>query len=279
LAIVLAISGRQPLEFDAESITVGSDPAGTIALTDDDRIKPRHAVIRRVAGRWLVEAREGDSIQVGNSEPARLHWLNAGDVIHLVENGPKITFQPSRQEPVASAAPLVPVAPAPLEASFPLSTQVSPIERKDLPPLFDSLYEPIAKPKVTPIASPQVSPNRETREVAPSQQSEKRKRRENAPRPTKIKPVEIADQNPEPVIEVLSTHALPRLQGEGASFSRSGTTSDATFGWVVIWVAVGLGALLVGTIIWFVSFPAPANGDERMSPVPASRQIEGRASA
>ena len=56
MAIALAISGKPLLEVDTELITIGSDPSGIVALTGDDRIKPRHAVIRRVAGRWLVRS-------------------------------------------------------------------------------------------------------------------------------------------------------------------------------------------------------------------------------
>jgi hypothetical protein len=263
MAIALAISGKPVLEVDAETITIGSDPAGTIALTDDDRVKPRHAVIRRVAGRWLVEASEGDSIQVGDSEPARVHWLNAGDVIHLIENGPEITFQPPRQEGAASVVPLIPAAPTPLAAP------IGPAAKMDLPPLFDSLFEPIAKTGVTPIPPPRVPALWETPAVSPSRQPDARKRRENGPSPKKIKPVEIAGLNPQPVAEELSVRPLPRLQREGASLSRSRTTSEATFGWVFIWVAVGLGALLVVAVIWFGS--GAANGDDHMPQIPATR--------
>ena len=73
-------------------------------------IQPRHAVIRRVAGRCAgsVEVREAETIQVGESEPARVHWLNAGDVIRLVENGPEITFQPSSAKPAAPPPSSIP---------------------------------------------------------------------------------------------------------------------------------------------------------------------------
>jgi hypothetical protein len=59
MPITLAISGKPPVEVDAESITIGSDPAGMIALPGDGRIKPRHALIRRVAGAgWSRPAKQ-----------------------------------------------------------------------------------------------------------------------------------------------------------------------------------------------------------------------------
>jgi hypothetical protein len=76
----------------------------------------------------------------------------------------------------------------------------------------------------------------------------------------------------------MNTRALPRFQDEGAALTRSGTASDATFGWVLIWVVVGLGVLLVGAIIWFVSFPSSDESDERAVPAPATRIYENRGS-
>ncbi len=105
MSITLAISGKPPIEIDVEPITIGSDPAETVAFAGDPRVKLRHAVIRRVAGRWLVEVREAESIQVGSAAPARLHWLNPGDVIRLVDGGPEITFQPAGASPKPFAAP------------------------------------------------------------------------------------------------------------------------------------------------------------------------------
>ena len=73
MAIMLAISGRPPFAVDADTITIGTEPGSTIAFPGDERIKPRHAQIRRVVGRWMVEAREVESLQVGTAAPARVH--------------------------------------------------------------------------------------------------------------------------------------------------------------------------------------------------------------
>jgi hypothetical protein len=141
MPIILAIPGKPPLEVDAELISIGSDPAGAVVLSGDDRIKPRHAVIRRVAGRWLVEAREADSIQVGNAPPGRVHWLSPGDVIRLTERGTEITFQPPPASPAraaASARPQVetgaPAAAVRAMPAEPLPQVVPPLRATAAPP-------------------------------------------------------------------------------------------------------------------------------------------------
>ena len=98
MAITLAITGRPAIEIDVENITIGSDRNCTVAI-DDSTVMPRHAVIRKIAGRWLIEVREAPAIFVGgpfgHTESKRLHWLIPGDQIRLTDNGPVITFEPS----------------------------------------------------------------------------------------------------------------------------------------------------------------------------------------
>ena len=106
MPIKLAISGRPAIEIDVENITIGSDRSCTVAF-DDSTVMPRHAVIRKIAGRWLIEVREAPAVFIGgpfgHTEPKRLHWLVPGDQIHLTENGPAMTFEP----PNSSAVPVV----------------------------------------------------------------------------------------------------------------------------------------------------------------------------
>lgn len=146
MAVVLAISGRPPFEVDADTITIGSDAGSRLAFPGDERVRPRHAVIRQVAGRWLVEAREADSIQVGNSEPARVHWLKPGDLIRLGEKGPEITFQPQAGSPQVAAAPSRP----PAKGSSPPPFSMDPVELKELKPA--PVRNPV--PHVKPLPAP-----------------------------------------------------------------------------------------------------------------------------
>ncbi|MEI8018398.1 MAG: FHA domain-containing protein [Schlesneria sp.] len=94
MPITLAVHGRPPITVGADEISLGSDPSCEVSFSDIDEIKPNHAVIREIGGKWLIEACEADSLIVGNAKPARLHYLKPGDVIRLTENSPPVTFEP-----------------------------------------------------------------------------------------------------------------------------------------------------------------------------------------
>lgn len=164
MGIVLAISGRPLMEVDAEAISIGSDPSSAIVLTDAG-IKPRHAVIRRAAGRWMIEARAAETIQVGDAAPARVHWLKPGDMIRLGENGPEITFQPakgSEKRPEAAAQPpasqSAPPATPPVKrpAETPSKHEIENTKHQPAAPpakaAADAPPKPAAKPAVKPVA-------------------------------------------------------------------------------------------------------------------------------
>jgi hypothetical protein len=251
MAIALAISGKPLLEVDSESITIGSDPTGIIAIAGDDRIKPRHAVIRRVAGRWLVEVREAESIQVGDSEPGRVHWLNPGDVIRLVENGPEITFQPANTKPAPPpAAPSIPLAPVSAPAkSRPVQT--------DAPALKpDSLFEPLTSSVPSPAAVKQTPAVRRNPAAMTPLKPESRQQIGESPstRVRSQKDDNVADYIP--AAEGSHAKPLPKLRSHDAGPRESVATSQTTIGWIMIWVAVGLGLLAVIACIWFGSTPA-----------------------
>ncbi len=94
MPITLAIQGRPSITVGEEEISLGSAPDCLVSFTDVEEIKPKHAVIREIGGKWLIEAREADSLIVGNAKPARVHYLKPGDVIRLTENSPPVTFEP-----------------------------------------------------------------------------------------------------------------------------------------------------------------------------------------
>lgn len=93
MAIQLAIE-RRSLRFDAPVIEIGRDPQSQIAFPHDSRIARRHATLKFVNGRWIVESRDGGRVRVGDGRLTRFAWLNPGDVIHLTEAGPQIIFEP-----------------------------------------------------------------------------------------------------------------------------------------------------------------------------------------
>ncbi len=110
MSIRLEIDGDSVVEFDDETITLGSDPGCTVPFPSRAGLALKHAVIRRIAGRWIVEVREADSIQVGDAAPTRMHWLNRGDVIRLTGAGPVVKFEPDRA-PTRTALPRCSAAP------------------------------------------------------------------------------------------------------------------------------------------------------------------------
>ena len=94
MPITLAVHGRSPITVGDDEISLGSDPGCQVSFADIEEIKPNHAVIREIGGKWLIEAREAESLIVGDAKPARVHYLKPGDVIRLTENSPPVTFQP-----------------------------------------------------------------------------------------------------------------------------------------------------------------------------------------
>ncbi|HEY4262261.1 MAG TPA: hypothetical protein VGM98_18985 [Schlesneria sp.] len=97
MSIRLEIDGQAVIEFEEENIVLGSDPACTVPFPPSSELAPKHAVIRKIAGRWIVEVRGGDSIRVGDAEPTRMHWLSPGDIIRMTDGGPTVQFEPPQR--------------------------------------------------------------------------------------------------------------------------------------------------------------------------------------
>lgn len=128
MPIRIGLADNRQIELGAESFCIGRDADCEVRLADDPRIKPRHAVVRRTAGRWMVEGTDGDMIQVGTEPPARMRWIKPGDIIRLTPAGPEVTFEP----PPAGSGPVpVPSAPQPVRAAPPTA---SPSPPRAVPP-------------------------------------------------------------------------------------------------------------------------------------------------
>jgi len=117
--------GSQQFTITGDEALIGRDPACTISLPDDIRLSARHAALRQVGGRWLIEARADAMLQVGNSAPSRLGWLSDGDVVRLTPNGPELLVNPptpvsapvaASASPVVSSAAAAPTPAAKVEA-------------------------------------------------------------------------------------------------------------------------------------------------------------------
>jgi hypothetical protein len=92
--IVIQIVGGTEVRAGKDVVTIGSDPGSMVAFPRDARVYPQHAVIRQVAGRWLVESQGEGLIRVGNGVPTKMGWLNRGDSIKLSDDGPELVFDP-----------------------------------------------------------------------------------------------------------------------------------------------------------------------------------------
>ena len=137
MPVKLAISGRSPVSVSDDHISIGSDPCCSIVLSDAADVKPIHAVIKEISGRWLVESCDTDLLRVGGSEPGRRHWLKPGDVIELTQNGVKVTFQPADEDEDDDFMPLVPrFADA---SSKPASAPSQSVLKEDDIPLTDTV--------------------------------------------------------------------------------------------------------------------------------------------
>ena len=90
---IIGVSSRR-LDCSGSVISVGRDPGCGISFPEDSRLAPKHAHLRSVAGRWLIEATAGRTIRVGHGRATSLAWLAVGDAIHLTETGPELVFQP-----------------------------------------------------------------------------------------------------------------------------------------------------------------------------------------
>lgn len=118
-------------------IAIGRSPSNQISFPNDTRLAPVQAVLRSVAGRWIIEAREGGPIRVGNGRPAQFAWLNSGDVIQLTEAGPEVIFT---LEATAAAQPVSPPLPTPRAPvpSPPVRGEYSPLPPLTTPPVLAS---------------------------------------------------------------------------------------------------------------------------------------------
>jgi hypothetical protein len=117
MSITLQLPSGQRISVEASTIVIGRDPSCNVALAGETRIQPRHATIRKVAGKWMVQSEGNWAIRVGNGVPGGKAWVNPGEEIHLTEAGPTLVFAPTSVvaefRPHAKAAADRGTAPAP----------------------------------------------------------------------------------------------------------------------------------------------------------------------
>lgn len=250
MPITLAIAGRSPIELDEENITLGSDPSCAVTFPQSSGVLPKHAVIRTIAGRWLVEVREAESVIVAG-EPKRLFWLNPGDEIRLTPNAPKITFQPQADEP--------------LPVSMPLSSEVvlPPDSSPSLPVTKKSSSENIRVPKppsstTIRTTKPPSSTTIRTTNASATNHSDKKSRSSSeipatgAGAPSKRRSGQVSipksDDEPDPDTPVLQR--LSSWEEDDPTVRRGMTEEQAEIRWIMMVVGRAVGAGLVVLILW-----------------------------
>ena len=125
MPVLVSLVDGATYSIEGDAATIGSDPGCTISLPNDPRVKPQHALLRRFAGRWMIEARAGDELCVGAEPPAKVKWLNPGDTVDLTGRGPQLVFQPA-ETALSPAAPAVGKHPAVRPALEPPSARPVP---------------------------------------------------------------------------------------------------------------------------------------------------------
>lgn len=95
MSVRFQLESGEVLEREETRITIGSAPSCQIVFENDRRVIGVHAVVRKMGNRWLIEGEGLAQVSVGDSEPAKRHWLASdGLTIRLTPNGPNLIFQP-----------------------------------------------------------------------------------------------------------------------------------------------------------------------------------------
>lgn len=93
MSITVELNGIRQT-FAGDEVLLGSDRNCDIRV-DHAGVRPKHAVLRQVGGRWMVEARDGHEVQVDDGAWQRLTWLKPGQAIRLAAESPAFTFEPT----------------------------------------------------------------------------------------------------------------------------------------------------------------------------------------
>ena len=93
MTVFVRLADGRCFSISGEAATVGRSEECDVSLPEDSRILAQHAVLRKVGGRWIIEAKADQLIRVGASQPARVNWVKDSDIIFLTESGPALVFE------------------------------------------------------------------------------------------------------------------------------------------------------------------------------------------
>jgi hypothetical protein len=147
MAITIELPSGQRVSVSKDIAVVGSDVLCDVRLAG---LEPRHARIRKLASRWLIESLGAWTIQVRNGDTSRMAWLRSEDLITLTPGGVRIIFEPKTavRTPMTSVVERKrPRDPTPLQKSIGTDRAPSSEARQDN---GSSSNEVTKRPRTTP---------------------------------------------------------------------------------------------------------------------------------
>ena len=100
MSITIRLPSGERRASSQERILIGRGARCPICIPDAGHLQDEHALLRKIADRWLVESRGNWLIRVGDAAPAKYGWLKTGDVIRLSQFGPDLVFEPAHEDVV-----------------------------------------------------------------------------------------------------------------------------------------------------------------------------------
>ncbi|QDS90499.1 hypothetical protein EC9_47080 [Rosistilla ulvae] len=151
MAVELSLDNGQRQVFSQNEITIGCASRCDFVVPPLDGIYDTHAVIRRVANRWLIESSGPWQLFPAEAHPDTRHWLVAETAIDLATRGPTLHFRidptavvAADRQPISAAQPPKPTPlqapPQPIATSQPVP--VRPSQRPKSPAEFDDHAAP-----------------------------------------------------------------------------------------------------------------------------------------
>ncbi|WP_417744626.1 hypothetical protein [Rosistilla oblonga] len=119
MAVELSLDNGQRQVFAKNEVTVGCASRCDFVIPPLDGIYDTHAVIRRVANRWMIESSGPWQLFPAETPPDTRHWIESATAIDLAQRGPTLHF---RIDPTAAVA----AQPQPISAVQ--SSQPSPLQ-------------------------------------------------------------------------------------------------------------------------------------------------------
>lgn len=103
MSITIGLTTGERVVIDKEIVLIGLDDHCDVQPTGPGDLNARHARIKKIGGRWLIESLGDWPLQIDGEAPTRAGWLRPGDVVQLAPYGPSIIFEPL--PPSRSSAP------------------------------------------------------------------------------------------------------------------------------------------------------------------------------